>query len=197
MGTSHERLSVVEREDYHLTGREVERIGGMLSQILGIHEFMLLNLYDRLEVVAIMSDKSRISDLLKRIMRFDQLRDAQFYLQRGVEAFEHLSLVTSGLLSQSPGECHVVSQVEKAIDYADRRGWTNGMMKEWVSSSLRLSKLIRNEACVANLNELKHRHRQTPDPMGRVFDISRKIIMEHKDLYDSLLASFQGWNAAE
>jgi hypothetical protein len=60
-----------------------------------------------------------------------------------------------------------------------------------------LSKRINNEARVEKPDGLKRWHRQTPDPVGRVFDISRKIILEHKDLYESLLASFQGRNATE
>jgi precorrin-2 dehydrogenase / sirohydrochlorin ferrochelatase len=197
MGTRHERLSAAERENYRLTGREMERIGGMLSQITGIHEFMLLTARNRLEVVAIVSDQSRINDILKRILRFDRLGEDRFYFKRGLEAFEHLSLVTSGLLSQSPGACRVASQVKKALEYANRRGWTNGVMKEWVSSSLRLSQRIQNEARRTNRDGLKRRHRQPPGSAGRIFDISRKIILEHKDLYESLLQSFQGWNATE
>jgi glutamyl-tRNA reductase len=53
-------------------------------------------------------------------------------------------MLSAGLFSQSPGEYHIVSQVKESLEYAVGAGWARGIMQEWVSTALHLSKEIRN-----------------------------------------------------
>jgi precorrin-2 dehydrogenase/sirohydrochlorin ferrochelatase len=333
LGTSHEELTSRDRQGYHLVGPEMDHVGSMISQVWGVHDFMLLNTCNRVELIAVVSRDAETSGILARVMRFDHLPKEKYYRKFGLDAFEHLCLVAAGLLSQSPGECHVTSQLKDALIHASERHWANGMLKEWVSSTLHLSKHIRGavepllssfeiedislqfleaETCglagrdamiigagrmgkslvrkcvergsrcvwlyhhnrpevpaewasqvsvdalgnmeqhlgrvdfilsateaampvlnadhaacfdaarpvvivdlgmprnvnpeldhklpgvrVTDLDGLKRWHRHTLVRMEEVFDISHKIVMEHKDLYDTLLTSIQGRNAAE
>ena len=143
LGLSHEELPITRREPFHLLEERLTQVGGMLMQVWGIHEFVLLNTCNRIELIAIVSPGDAVDDLLRRVMGFDALGEGEYYHRRGFEAFEHVGLLSAGLFSQTPGENHIVSQLKMALDDALARGWAGGMMQEWVSSALHVSKHIR------------------------------------------------------
>ena len=145
VGTSHHHLSVEEREHYHLVGDNLNNAGQMISQVWGIHEFMILNTCNRVELIGIVSRHRAIDTLLLRIMGFDCLKPKDYYIKRGSEAFDHVAVVVSGLLSQTPGENNIVGQIKSALDHASKAGWASGMIKEWIASALHVSKSIRHK----------------------------------------------------
>ncbi len=144
IGTSHNYLSVNQREPYQLVGKRLARVGRMLMGVWGLHEFMLLNTCNRVELLAVARPGADVEELLKDTMDLDRVRSDQCYVKRGVEAFEHMVLTTAGLLSQTPGEYHIVSQVKEALAWATEAGWASGLMQEWMSHVLHVSKDIRN-----------------------------------------------------
>jgi glutamyl-tRNA reductase len=144
LGTSHRYLTVEEREPLPLIGDRMSSVGDMLMQIWGIHEFLLLNTCNRVELLAVAAEGTVNSGLLPKLLGFDRLLPEQMYLRRGYDAFRHSSLVVAGLLSQSPGEKHIVAQMKEALALATRKGWAGSMMTEWVSSALHISKHVRN-----------------------------------------------------
>jgi siroheme synthase-like protein len=115
LGTSHLQLPVGAREPLHLIGRRLDQAGRMLAQVWGVHEFLLLNTCNRIEVHAVVGRHADPTPLLACILGFDRLEPHQYYVKRGYEAFEHISLLTAGLFSQVPGENHIVSQVKEAL----------------------------------------------------------------------------------
>jgi len=143
VGTSHHQLSIQRREPFHLLGKRMNQTGQMMMQVWGIHEFMFLNTCNRVELVGIVAKETNVEDLLKRIMAFFHLKEEEYYVKRGFDAFEHLAVVCAGLLSQSPGENHIVAQVKEALEYATQCGWSGSMMKGWIGSALHVSKDIR------------------------------------------------------
>jgi len=145
VGTDHRHLSLVEREPFQLSGKKLERSGWMIMQLWGIHEFMIINTCNRIEVVAVASSETIQNGILRHVLGFDKLREDQFYLKHGTEAYEHLSLVVSGMLSQTPGEYHVASQVKDALEISREQGWSGSMMQQWVSSLLHVSKHIKKD----------------------------------------------------
>lgn len=149
MGTSHEFMSVEEREPYHLAGERLQRTGDMLAQVWGVHEFLLLNTCNRIELIAAVARDTGADPLLERILGFDALPPDRFYVRRGFEAFQHLALVTGGLLSQSPGEDHIIAQVKETLEACEQAGWANGVMRGWIGYALHLSRDIR--AAVAGM----------------------------------------------
>ena len=68
----------------------------------------------------------------------------KFYLKKGDKAFEHLCLVTAGMMSQTPGENHITAQMKGSLDKAKEKGWAGNMLQEWISSALYVSKEIKN-----------------------------------------------------
>jgi glutamyl-tRNA reductase len=145
MGTSHRILSLAEREPYHLAGEKMHRVAGMITEVWGVHEFMILNTCNRVELIATVSRKAGTSGLLRRILSFDHLERGDYYVHRGRDAFEHMALVAAGLLSQSPGENHIVAQIKDALALAVKEGWGAGMMNEWIAAALRISRDIRRK----------------------------------------------------
>ena len=145
VGTDHNHLNVEEREPFHLTGHRFERAGFMIMQLWGIHEFMVLNTCNRVEIIAVVSQETAENGILRHILGFTNLKEDKFYLKEGWEAFQHLCLVTAGMLSQTPGENHITAQIKDALETAKRRNWAGNMTQEWISSALFVSKAIKNE----------------------------------------------------
>ncbi len=145
VGTDHNHLTVEEREPHHLTGRRFEQAGFMIMQLWGIHEFMILNTCNRVEVIAVVSEETARNGILRHILGFTQLKEDKFYLKTNEDAFKHMSLVTAGMLSQTPGENHITAQMKDALDSAKQRGWAGNMIQEWVSTALHVSKDIKQE----------------------------------------------------
>ncbi|MEN7973100.1 MAG: NAD(P)-dependent oxidoreductase [Verrucomicrobiota bacterium] len=144
VGTDHNHLTIEEREPFHLTGHRFERAGFMIMQLWGIHEFMILNTCNRVEVIAVVSDETAKNGILHHIMGFTRLKEDKFYLKTGEAAFEHLCLVTAGMLSQTPGENHITAQIKESLQTAKQRGWAGNMTQEWISSALHVSKDVKN-----------------------------------------------------
>ena len=143
LGVSHESLTVEERERFHLAGARLEETGRLLRQVWGLHEFLLLNTCNRAELIAVVAQQSETAEVLRRIMGFDHPHAGAVYLHAGYAAYEHVALLTAGLLSQTPGENHIVSQVKEALGTATRAGWAGSMLEEWIASALHVSRHIR------------------------------------------------------
>jgi glutamyl-tRNA reductase len=149
VGTSHNCLDTAGREPYHLVGQRLHDVGSMLMQALGLHEFMLLNTCNRIELIGVVADEPGLAPLLCRTLGTDRLAEHEQYVLRGFDAFRHMALVTAGLRSQSPGEEHIISQVKECVRTAADADWAGGVLRGWVADALHLSKDIR--AAVAPL----------------------------------------------
>ncbi len=145
IGTSHLQLDISRREPFHLTGEKLEKTGMMLSHIWGVHEFLILNTCNRIEVLAVVSNDEAVSDLISRILGFETLKTGEYYLHRGEQAFFHSSELLAGLYSQTPGENHIVAQIKEAASLADEKGWSGTILNDWIARTLGISKLIRRE----------------------------------------------------
>lgn len=176
VGTDHHHMDIEEREPYHLIGSRFERIGWMITQLWGIHEFIILNTCNRIELIAVASHETSTNGILRHLLGFDKLKEDKFYLKCGADAFEHLCMVSAGMLSQTPGETHIAAQLKDALETARQRGWANSMMQEWVSSLLHVSKHIQTDVAPLLRNEeietLALNYLQAHDP-----DFAEKTIL--------------------
>ena len=143
MGTSHQQLPLDRRAALHIGDGRASEIAAMLTEVWGVHEFALLNTCNRTELHAVVSERRETGKLLRLILGLDGLGAEESYALTGLDAFRHSSLLLAGLLSQTPGENHIVAQVKQAFRTAEEAGWANSMMREWLSSSLHVSKAIR------------------------------------------------------
>jgi glutamyl-tRNA reductase len=145
IGTSHHEMELQAREPLHATGARLHSVGHTLMHMWGVHEFLLLDTCNRIELVAITAKDAPPKEVLQGVMGFAELDEEQFYFKRGFEAFEHLCLVAAGLLSQMLGEYHIVAQLKASLDLATKQGWAAALMQDWVASTLHISKRIRRE----------------------------------------------------
>jgi glutamyl-tRNA reductase len=98
------------------------------------------------EVIAVVSEETMQNGILRHVMGFTHFKEDKYYLKTDREAFEHLSLVTAGMLSQTPGENHITAQIKEALEQSKMRGWSGNMVQEWISTALHVSKHIKNMA---------------------------------------------------
>lgn len=145
IGTDHQHLNVQEREPYHLIGPRLKHTGFMIMQLWGIHEFMILNTCNRVELIAVTSEETAKNGILRHAMGFTHLNEEQYYLKTDRAAFEHLCLVTAGMLSQTPGENHITAQIKQTLEQAKANEWAGNMLQDWTSSALQISKAIKNQ----------------------------------------------------
>jgi glutamyl-tRNA reductase len=143
MGTGHECLSLPRLEAFHVKGERLEEIGRLVGRICGVEEFLLLSTCNRVELFAVAPDEEGTRELLRRTLGFGALAPNEFYERRGFDAFSHSALLAAGLMSQTPGETHIVSQIKEALATAVGQGWAGGVMKDWMSKSFCVAKDIR------------------------------------------------------
>jgi glutamyl-tRNA reductase len=143
VGTDHNLIDLEKREPFHLQSPQYEIVSEQLSLIAGIQEFFVLNTCNRIEVYAIASRNQNTIQFLTRILNFDHLKEDQYYIKYDTNAFSHLCLVMSGLLSQVPGESHVVQQLKKSIELAKTNKWAGGLTQQVFDNALFVSKNVR------------------------------------------------------
>jgi len=145
IGTSHRHMDLEKRESYHLDESRIHKTGMMLNHIWGVHEFLILNTCNRIEILAVVSEDDTVRALIERVLGFDALEADEYYVHSARDAFRHTTTLLAGLYSQTPGENHIVAQVKEAVKTADEMGWSGTILKDWVSRSLGISKKIRNK----------------------------------------------------
>ena len=144
IGTDHEHLPLSDREPLHLVDERLEKAGAMISQIWGIQGFVLLNTCNRVELIAAAHTDDGVIDMLKMVLGLNSLKENQYYIKSGFEAFSHLCLTVAGLKSQTPGEKHIAGQFKKAFELAEQREWAGALIQSLHDNVLRVSRLIRN-----------------------------------------------------
>ncbi len=145
IGTDHNYLDMEKRAPLHFVGSRFDETGEMLSQVWGIHEFMIINTCNRLEIAAVISPSASLERIVRRITGFDALGKDDYYIKYGRDAFDHMVLTASGLYSQTPGEKHIVAQMKDAFRFAQEKSWAGPMLQEALDSCLHVSGHVRIE----------------------------------------------------
>lgn len=145
LGTSDALLPSRKRAPFHLPAEERTAVGRLIGRVRGVHEFLILNTCNRVEIAAVASPEPEVVDVLKRLTALNRLRDEEYFCIKGYEAFRHLVRVTSGLESSLLGEFHIVSQVKDALDEAEANGWSGPAIRTIGAETMRVSKAVRHE----------------------------------------------------
>ena len=138
-------MSLEEREHIQLNGSKLKNIAGMIGNLWGIHEFMLINTCNRTELVAFASPSESLTEILKIFLKFDKLSEEKYYIKTKYEAFRHLCLASAGLLSQTPGENHISAQLKEAFAQAETHDWGGKLLETLKNYVLHISRQIRLE----------------------------------------------------
>jgi len=143
IGTDFRYLHSGKREQLHASINNPE-IPEMLSNIIGIHEFMIVNTCNRVEIYALTKNNDNIEKIILKLLDFNSFEKNEYFIKRDSEAFKHLTLVTSGIYSQLIGENHITSQIKEAFILSENKKWSGGILKGCIETALCISKQIRN-----------------------------------------------------
>ncbi len=142
IGTSHLQLNLKHLGE--ILCRDTDNMKGRcLEELRGIHEFMLLTTCNRVEFYGLVSIRDITLSMIRTHLGFKNLKADEFYELYGFDALSHMTQVGSGILSQTPGENHIVSQLKNAIHEAEKQKWAGPYMKDWLSKALHVSRNIR------------------------------------------------------
>ena len=87
LGTDHNYMNLTERENLHITGQRFRQTGEMLRHIGSIHEFMLLNTCNRVELIAVVSPGTGFEEIVKAAMHFHDVPNDAFYVKSAHKSF--------------------------------------------------------------------------------------------------------------
>ena len=146
IGSDHNLMNMKQREQIQITGDELEKTGDMIRNLWGIQEFMLLNTCNRTELIAAASHSESLVEILKMILKLNKFSADKYYVKTGYEAFRHLCLAASGLLSQTPGENHISAQFKQSFAQAEKYDWAGTLLDSLKNSVLYVSREIRSES---------------------------------------------------
>ncbi|MBO5940565.1 MAG: hypothetical protein J6R18_05160 [Kiritimatiellae bacterium] len=173
IGTSDECISSSRRVKYHLTAQMRKEMVRFLYDIKGVEGLVVLNTCNRVEV-ALYGNVN--IELVKRLMQFHQLREKEYFILEGADAFRHVVLVTAGMKSAWTGEFHVVSQVKEALQESLEHGMLDGRLKGFFDCALRTAKKVRNS--VSGMLEVKEIEATAVDYLrSRISLESAKIVI--------------------
>ncbi len=113
-----------------ITKRSILDLGAVLQQLWGIHEFVILNQGNRVDVLAVLSSQIRVAKLLRECVqaRFT----GRCCLHKGAAAMKYVAGLPSAKV------------LEKALGESTQAGWAGVMMREWIEVGLRLAEKKRS-----------------------------------------------------
>lgn len=175
-------LTAAQRKEMVLTEARIRRLGAMVMQISGCHEFMLVGSREGAELVAVASAATIASGLLARVMAVDVLPADAAYTVSGQAAFDHLALAAAGVYDETTGAGSPESRLQEAFDDAMTRAWADAMMRDWLDASLEAAAAIRRAA------------RADAVPIAAA---GRQVLREKAGWYEAIVNTFQGGNAGQ
>jgi precorrin-2 dehydrogenase/sirohydrochlorin ferrochelatase len=130
LGADHSAGGFQSLEQLKARRAEIETI---LASIQGVHEFMVLDTCNRLEIVGLCSSSTDLGLLLKGMP----------LSLKGPDAFRRLAETAAGLHSQAFGESRIVAQLKQALTVAQEKGFAGSFLQSWTDTALHISKEIR------------------------------------------------------
>ncbi len=173
IGTDHNFAGLERRQDIHLCGERMDKAGKRIMALWGVQDFMLLNTCNRIEAVIAGHNDETLGEMIKMILKLEKLEPEEYYVKSDFEAFRHMCLLASGLLSQTPGENHITSQFKESFNYARKKKWAGSLLKALNDSVLHAAKHIRTDII----------------PMLKVFEIEELVMAFLKSRMKSLKGS--------
>ena len=145
-GLSHKQVPIAVREQLAVSAEELPDRLARLKAIPGISEVLLLSTCNRLEVFAVIDERTAADDVLRdlgplgaehAVTRFDE------------DALVHLFRVTASLDSMVVGEAQIQGQVKEAHARAVEARACGPALSRALSAALSAAKRVRTETAIA------------------------------------------------
>src|SRR5690349_4820315 len=157
VGLNHRSAPIEVRESVAFESSYVSDALRQLRAFPSLQEGVILSTCNRVEIVAVSSDRSRISDDIKSFLaqqkpcrKSDNL-EAHVYTHCGAEAIHHLFRVASSLDSMVVGEPQILGQLKTAYaaakDCGALCGWLDGLM----TRSFSVAKRVRSDTGIGQM----------------------------------------------
>jgi glutamyl-tRNA reductase len=153
IGSSHEQANLEDRETFSLKEDQAEALASDLMQNESIHECLILNTCNRLEIYAVSNKVKSIDDLHQFICSHQTLIGTSFpkynFIKTQTDAIEHTFKLSSGLASQMIGETEILGQMKQAYTQAKQSKYTKQTLIRLFEKSFQAGKLIRTQTDIS------------------------------------------------
>lgn len=153
IGSSHEQANLEDRETFSLKEDQAEALASDLMQNESIHECLILNTCNRLEIYAVSNKVKSIDDLHQFICSHQTLKGTSFpkynFIKTQTDAIEHTFKLSSGLASQMIGETEILGQMKQAYTQAKQSKYTKQTLIRLFEKSFQAGKLIRTQTDIS------------------------------------------------
>ncbi|WP_370477776.1 hypothetical protein [Tamlana flava] len=148
-GVSHKTASIAQRELFHLSEKEKERLVGLIcSHFSDVTGLLILATCNRTEIY-FESIRTNATEILKFFMNFKgQPETAQIvFLQTNdtKSTIKHLLQVSSGLESMVLGDAEIIHQIKKAYQYSMQNKLQGSILERTIQTVFKTHKRISNE----------------------------------------------------
>lgn len=191
VGTSDGYTSSDRRAAFHLLPDARREMLRLLYGIKGVEGVAVLNTCSRVEV-ALYGNVD--VELVKRLMHFHHLREGEYFILEGADAFRHVVMVTAGLKSAWAGEFHVVSQVKDALDESLECGMLDGRLKGFFDCALHAAKKVRK--AVSGMLEVREIESTAVDYIASRIDLAsaRVVVLGSGKIGSAVAGMLKGRN---
>jgi glutamyl-tRNA reductase len=156
VGLNHRSAPIEVRESVAFESSYISDALRQLRAFPSIQEGVILSTCNRVEVVAVSSDRSRVFDDIKSFLaqqkpcRKSDNFEAHVYTHCGAEAVHHLFRVASSLDSMIIGEPQILGQLKTYYQIAQNAGTVGAILHRLFHRSFSVAKRVRSETGIAN-----------------------------------------------
>ena len=156
VGLNHRSAPIEVRESVAFESSYVSDALRQLRAFPSLQEGVILSTCNRVEIVAVSSDRSRVFDDIKSFLaqqkpcRKSDNFEAHVYTHCGAEAVRHLFRVASSLDSMVVGEPQILGQLKAYYQIAQNAGTVGAILHRLFHRSFSVAKRVRSETGIAN-----------------------------------------------
>ena len=149
LGTSHHATPLEVRERFALTQSQALELQKLLHQHEGIHECLVLNTCNRLEIYGLADCIERVEEIRGLFCDKQNVSEELFnqyaYSHSNLETLQHVLEVSAGLDSQMVGETEILGQLKQAYAAAHDTDCTGKVLNRLFEKSFQAAKEARTQ----------------------------------------------------
>lgn len=149
LGTSHHSTPLDVRERFALSIDQAVNLQAQIRAQKGVHECLVLNTCNRLEIYAIVTGLDCLSMVRSLLCETKGITELLFekyaYRYTNFNALQHLLEVSSGLDSQIIGETEILGQLKQSYTLARKDACTGKVFNRLFEKSFQAAKAVRSK----------------------------------------------------
>ncbi len=110
-----------------------------LAQLWGVHEFLLIEIGDRIELLAAAAPDPAVARLVALILDAGRNGYGPCRMQRGLAALRHTVRLAAGRLPGGADARTNTARLRAAADRGAARAWSGALVSDWIEEAMRLA----------------------------------------------------------